>query len=250
MPISEIGTARLAITVARRLCRKTKITSTTSTTASTQLDLDVLDRGADAGGAVGQHVDLAAIAGSAACSSGSCFLIASTVRDHVGARLALHVEDDRRAQLAAPAGPGAEPRVLGALDHLRDVDQAHRRAVLVGDDQVLVVVGGEQLVVGVDRVGALRAVEAALGAVGVGRRDRGAQRVEADAVRRQRLGVGLDAHRRPLAAATSVTRPTPETWLIFCASRVLTRFCTSVSGMVSDVIASVSTGASAGLTLA
>ena len=29
----------------------------------------------------------------------------------------------------------------------------------------------------------------------------------------------------------SVTRPTPETWLIFCASRVLTRFCTSVSGM-------------------
>jgi hypothetical protein len=28
-----------------------------------------------------------------------------------------------------------------------------------------------------------------------------------------------------------VTRPTPETWLIFCARRVLTRFCTSVSGM-------------------
>ena len=48
----------------------------------------------------------------------------------------------------------------------------------------------------------------------------------------------------------SVTRPTPETWLIFCASRVLTRFCTSVSGTVSDEIASVSTGASAGLTLA
>ncbi len=48
----------------------------------------------------------------------------------------------------------------------------------------------------------------------------------------------------------SVTRPTPVTWLIFCASRVLTRFCTSVSGSVSEVIASVSTGASAGLTLA
>src|SRR6478752_4720652 len=48
----------------------------------------------------------------------------------------------------------------------------------------------------------------------------------------------------------SVTRPTPETWLIFCASRVLTRFCTSVSGSVSEVMARVSTGASAGLTLA
>ncbi|MNK78822.1 hypothetical protein D3C87_984700 [compost metagenome] len=48
----------------------------------------------------------------------------------------------------------------------------------------------------------------------------------------------------------SDTRPTPETWLIFCASRVFTRFCTSVSGSVSEVMASVSTGASAGLTLA
>ena len=48
----------------------------------------------------------------------------------------------------------------------------------------------------------------------------------------------------------SVTRPTPLTWLIFCASRVLTRFCTSVSGIVSELIASVSTGASAGFTLA
>ena len=48
----------------------------------------------------------------------------------------------------------------------------------------------------------------------------------------------------------SVTRPTPVTWLIFSASRVLTRFWTSVSGMLFEVIASVSTGASAGLTLA
>ena len=47
-----------------------------------------------------------------------------------------------------------------------------------------------------------------------------------------------------------MTRPTPLTWLIFCASRVLTRFCTSGNGKVSEVIASVSTGASAGLTLA
>ena len=39
-------------------------------------------------------------------------------------------------------------------------------------------------------------------------------------------------------------------WLIFCASRVSTIYCTSVSGIVSDVIASVRTGASAGLTLA
>lgn len=40
------------------------------------------------------------------------------------------------------------------------------------------------------------------------------------------------------------------TWLIFCARRVLTKFCTSVSGNVSELMASESTGASAGLTLA
>ncbi len=33
--MSEMGTARLAMTVARRLCRKKKITSTTISTAST-----------------------------------------------------------------------------------------------------------------------------------------------------------------------------------------------------------------------
>ena len=48
----------------------------------------------------------------------------------------------------------------------------------------------------------------------------------------------------------SVTRPTPLTCEIFCASRVLTRFCTSVSGRLLEVTANVSTGASAGLTLA
>src|SRR6218665_1471678 len=48
----------------------------------------------------------------------------------------------------------------------------------------------------------------------------------------------------------SDTRPTPLTWLIFCARRVFTRFCTSVSGIRSELMASVSTGASAGLTFA
>ena len=48
----------------------------------------------------------------------------------------------------------------------------------------------------------------------------------------------------------SDTRPTPGTWLIFSASRVLAMSCTSVNGSVSEVSASVSTGASAGLILA
>src|SRR5262249_25155864 len=42
---------------------------------------------------------------------------------------------------------------------------------------------------------------------------------------------------------------TPGSWAIFCTSRVSARSCTAVSGSASDVSASVSTGASAGLTL-
>ncbi len=46
-----------------------------------------------------------------------------------------------------------------------------------------------------------------------------------------------------------VTRPTPWICEIFCATRVSTRSCSLGSGSVSEVIASVRIGASAGLTL-
>ncbi len=76
--MSEIGTAMLAITVARRLPRKAKITSTTSTTArissistwSTEARM-LLVRSAS--------TSMRSDAGSPACSVGNCFLIASTV---------------------------------------------------------------------------------------------------------------------------------------------------------------------------
>jgi hypothetical protein len=77
------------------------------------------------------------------------------------------------------------------------------RAVLVADDQVGIVVDAQQLVVGVDRVAAGRAVEAALGAVGVGGADRALHIGQGDAVAGHGLGVGLDADGRALAAADS-----------------------------------------------
>ncbi len=46
-----------------------------------------------------------------------------------------------------------------------------------------------------------------------------------------------------------VTRPTPLSWEIFGASRVSTRSSTWDSGMDLEVMARVSTGASAGLVL-
>ncbi|MGY3445870.1 hypothetical protein ACVW17_005871 [Bradyrhizobium sp. USDA 4473] len=47
-----------------------------------------------------------------------------------------------------------------------------------------------------------------------------------------------------------LTRPTPGSCEIFCASLVSTKSCTWVSGMVFEVRPSVRIGASAGLTLA
>ena len=98
MPISEIGTDRLAITVARGLCRKAKITSTTSTTASTSSictwctearmpvvrsdSTSTCSDGRQAGGELGQAL-----------------LDGVDRGDDVGAGLALHVQDDGRLEL-------------------------------------------------------------------------------------------------------------------------------------------------------
>jgi hypothetical protein len=120
--------------------------------------------------------------------------------DHVGARLALHVQDDGGLELAADHRPCAQAHVLGAVHRPGHVGQPHGRAVAVGDDHVAVIGGRHQLVVGIDGVGPGRPVDAALGAVGVGRRQRRAQAVEREAVGSQRPGVRLDPHRRPLAA--------------------------------------------------
>jgi hypothetical protein len=54
--------------------------------------------------------------------------------DHVGARLALDVEDDRRDVVH----PGGEAHVLGVVDDVGHVREGDRRAVLVGDDDALV----------------------------------------------------------------------------------------------------------------
>ncbi len=122
-----------------------------------QLELGVADRGADVGGAVGEHLHrdrfrqaLRQLRQQGADAVGGF--------DDVGARLALHVQHDRLLLV----GPGAQPAVFRALFYGGHVAQAHRRAVLVGDNQLAVLVGGLHLVVGRERDGAGWAVEAAL----------------------------------------------------------------------------------------
>ena len=78
---------------------------------------------------------------------------------------------------ASAAGPRAQLAVFSAVNHVRYIRHANRGAVAVGNDQVFIVRHRHQLVVGIDAVGARRAVDAAFGCVGVGARDGGAQRV-------------------------------------------------------------------------
>ena len=132
--------------------------------------------------------------------------------DDVGAGLPLDVEDDgglehsvaRGGGLGGGLGGGAHPgglvEILGAVDGEGDVGQAHGGAVAVGDDDVVVVGRGEQLIVGADGVGLAGAVERSLGLIDVGGAEGGADVFERQAVVGQRGGVGLDADGGLLAA--------------------------------------------------
>src|SRR5690606_20989454 len=85
--------------------------------------------------------------------------------DHVGAGLLLYIQQDG----GLPADPGGLADVLGVVAYRGDVAQPQRGAVGIGQDQVLIVLYGAQLIVGIDGNGTLPAVQVALGLVGIGR---------------------------------------------------------------------------------
>ena len=84
--------------------------------------------------------------------------------------------------------------VFGLVDRLPDVAHADRRAVAVGEHQVVVVGGFDQLVVGIDRETAALAVDRALGAVGGGDEQGGARVFQGEAHGREAGRVDLHAH--------------------------------------------------------
>src|ERR1035437_3829452 len=161
-----------------------------------QLELHVGHRGANGGGAIGKDLDLHR-RGQRGLQARHQGLDAVHDGDDVGAGLALNVEDH--------GGRGVHPRrgldVLGVVDGAGDIGELDRCAVMKGDDQRQVVLGGQELVVGADGVRLLLAIEVALGLVDVGAGDGGAQVLEGNSIRRERGRIGLYADRRFLAAA-------------------------------------------------
>ena len=159
--------------------------------------------------------------------------------DDVGARL---LEDDEE-HAALAVGPRCLLGVLRASDRVPDVAHAQGRAVAVGDDDVVPVVGVDELVVGVDGKAALVAVDAALGAVDGGDRQAACARPPATGPWRRawpdRAGCG------PRASARRRSRPgrRPMIWLICWASLVSALSSTSVSGMASETTDRIMIGA-------
>ncbi len=170
-----------------------------------QGELHVLHRGADGLGAVADHLDLdRGRDGGDQPRQRRLDLVDGL--DDVGAGLFEHHQE----HAALAVGPGRLFGVFRPGDGLADIANPQRAAVAVGDDDVVPVLGIQQLVVGVDGVGAGGAVDVALRAVDGGDRD-----LAAHVLHRQALGdelgrIDLDTDRGLLLPADDDLRDTGD----------------------------------------
>ena len=163
-----------------------------------QRELNVGDGGADGGRPIGCDVHLDG-RGDRGFELGQQCLDSIDRLDDVGARDTLNGKNDGTL-LVVPAG---QQVVLRPLDRLSDVANAHRRAVPVGNDQIVVGLGLQQLIVGIERKSLTRAVERSLRQVDIGLAQHRADVLQADAAGGERLRVDLNANGRLLLAADS-----------------------------------------------
>ena len=84
------------------------------------------------------------------------------------------------------------------LHHARNFGQAYRCAVFPGDDQVGIALCGFQLIIGIDRVKARRAIDIAFGGIGVRLGNRCAQAIQPQTGSGQCSYGGLNTNRRVL----------------------------------------------------
>ncbi len=155
-----------------------------------QLELHVAHRGANRVGAVTHHLKVHRFGHGRTQLRQQLVNALHGVND-VGTRLALDVEQHGRLAI----GPGSSPGVFRGLHHIGHIAQAQGVAVFVGQDQLGIVLRRLQLIVGIQRRGAIGAIESALGQIDIGAGNRGAHVLEGEARGGQRLGVDLHAHR-------------------------------------------------------
>ena len=117
--------------------------------------------------------------------------------DDVGIRLA--VEDHQHRRL--PVGKTLVAQILDRVDDRRDIGEAHRRTVAVGDHQRQIIRRLGRLVVGVDLKMLVLLLDRTLWTMRVGRGKRGPHVLKPDSVFVERHRVQFDPNRRQRAAA-------------------------------------------------
>src|SRR5262249_13090403 len=149
--------------------------------------------------------------------------------DDIGARLLEHQQD--HAGLAAHERRDVD--VLRAGHRMADIADADRRAIAVRDDDVVVVFRLGQLIVGRYREALLRAVDAALGRIGVG----DAEHAATSSKVKPRVCSFAGSTWTRIAGFCSppmVTCATPEICEIRCAITVSAKSSTTVSSNESE----------------
>ncbi len=140
-----------------------------------QCELHVGDRCADGLGAIGNDIYLDG-GRNRGLQDRHHRLDSTYGLDDVGAGLALDRQDNRPL-IVEPAG---DQLVLSRADGAADISDADRRSIAIGDDEVGVLVGLEQLIVGIERECLARAVERTFWKVDIGLAEHRAHILEID----------------------------------------------------------------------
>ena len=109
--------------------------------------------------------------------------------------------------------------VLRAIDHRGDILSRTGAPFLIGNDDGLVAVAGQNLVVSANGVGLVQAVEIAFGLVDIGLAERSANVFQTQAIRGERASDSTRIRTAGFWPPLMVTRPTPGSCEIFCDER-------------------------------
>lgn len=153
-----------------------------------ELALHIVHRGTNGGGPIGRHRQRDGRR-QGILQPRQQFLDPVHHFDHIGAGLALNIDQHGRCL----AEPGGLPVVFDVADHMRNLMEADGRAAAVGHHHLRKLFGAQQLIIGIDGIGAIRSIEASFRLIHVIGTDGGTEILETQVIGRERTRIGLDA---------------------------------------------------------
>ena len=98
--------------------------------------------------------------------------------DDVGTRLPIEKDQNCRAAIGEPL----VAQIFDRVDHLSDIGQPYRGAISITDNKRAIILGMVSLIIGIYLEPTVAVFDRALGAMGIGRSERGANIFEPDPV--------------------------------------------------------------------